>query len=169
MVSSIRKAAVLLCTLASFASAASSNYRAMAVSDDWSVGLWTNPDTKEETCVVAPTTMNKRATPAIVFIPKAPGGARANLIASGSFEGIGATYTVDNLRSVTVGMSKRKVPYGHLVTGQEYELMLERFKDGLTVTYEVFSSNKFVEGGKRTMSLDGFRTAYELAERCHWY
>ncbi|QFT13487.1 hypothetical protein [Vibrio sp. THAF190c] len=165
----MRKAAALLCTLASFSSVASSNYQAVAVSDDWSVGLWTNPDTKERTCVVAPTTMNKRTIPAIVFIPKAPGGARANLIASGSFEGIGATYTVDNSSSVTVGLKNRKVPYGHLVTDHEYQLMLERFKDGLTVTYEVFSSNKFVEGGKRTMSLDGFRTAYELAQRCQWY
>lgn len=165
----MRKAAALLCTFASFASAANSNYQAVAVSDDWSVGLWTNPDTREGTCVVAPTTMNKRRTPAIVFIPKGPGGARANLIASGSFEGIGTTYTVDGSSSVTVGLKNRRVPYGYLVVDSEYELMLERFKDGLMVTYEVFSSNKFVEGGKRTMSLEGFTTAYELAERCQWY
>ena len=138
-------------------------------SENWEILLFKDDFTDKISCCLSTKNLLKHSKPGIsIFAKHHTSPKHILLFANGNIEGIGITYRVDKNPPVTFGYKyhfQTKMDC-YFLKGSEYDKLVNDFKTGSSVIYQVHSGNQFITGAKEKISLIGFTKTYDMAKKC---
>ena len=136
---------------------------------DWEVVVFKDDFTDKVSCALFTKNAKRREKPGIILFAKHDeSGKHGILYANGRIDGIGITYRVDKNPPVTFGYKYHFQTDNdvYFLKNAEYNHLVNDFKAGNSVVYQVHSGNQFVDDAREKISLVGFTKAYNIAEKC---